>query len=97
MVAHIYNPSTWEIKTGIGYKVWGLDTLNYRVETLLTKTKYKSVGRGWQDGSVVKSADCSFEGPEFKSQQPHGGSQPSVMKSDALFWSIWGQLHCTYI
>jgi hypothetical protein len=25
---------------------------------------------------------------EFKSQQPHGGSQPSVMKSDALFWSV---------
>jgi hypothetical protein len=43
---------------------------------------------GWRDGSVVKSADCSSEGPEFKSQQPHGGSQPSVMKSDALFWSV---------
>jgi len=24
--------------------------------------------------------------PEFNSQQPHGGSQPSVMGSDALFW-----------
>ena len=23
--------------------------------------------------------------PEFKSQQPHGGSQPSVMGSDALY------------
>jgi hypothetical protein len=44
--------------------------------------------KGWRDGSVIKSADCSSEGPEFKSQQPHGGSQPSVMKSDALFWSI---------
>jgi hypothetical protein len=43
---------------------------------------------GWRDGSVVKSADCSSEGPEFKSQQPHGGSQPSIMKSDALFWSV---------
>jgi hypothetical protein len=32
---------------------------------------------------VVKSTDCSSEGPEFKSQQPHGGSQPSVMRSDA--------------
>jgi hypothetical protein len=28
----------------------------------------------------------SSEGPEFKSQQPQGGSQPSVMTSDALFW-----------
>jgi hypothetical protein len=24
--------------------------------------------------------------PEFSSQQPHGGSQPSVIRSDALFW-----------
>jgi hypothetical protein len=39
-------------------------------------------------GSVVKSTNCSSEGPEFKSQQPHGGSQPSVMRSDALFWCI---------
>jgi hypothetical protein len=41
---------------------------------------------GWRDGSVVKSTDCSSRGPEFNSQQPHGGSQSSVMGSDALFW-----------
>jgi hypothetical protein len=28
----------------------------------------------WRDGSMVKSTDCSFRGPEFNSQQPHGGS-----------------------
>jgi hypothetical protein len=27
-------------------------------------------------------------GYEFKFQQPHGGSQPSVMGSDALFWCV---------
>jgi hypothetical protein len=43
---------------------------------------------GWGDGSADKSTDCSSEGPEFKSQQPHGGSQPSVMGSDALLWSV---------
>jgi hypothetical protein len=45
------------------------------------------VGRGWRDGSVVKSTDCFSRGPEFNSQQPHGGSQPSIMVSvsDALF------------
>jgi hypothetical protein len=32
---------------------------------------------GWRDGSAVKSTDCSSKGPEFKSQQPHVGSQPS--------------------
>jgi hypothetical protein len=43
---------------------------------------------GWRDGSAVKSTDYSSGGPEFKSQQPHGGSQPSVMKSNALFWCV---------
>ena len=37
----------------------------------------------WGDGSEVKSTDCSSRGPEFKSKSPHGGSQPSVMRSDA--------------
>jgi hypothetical protein len=36
----------------------------------------------------VRAPDCSSEGPEFKSQQPHGGSQPSVTRSDSLFWSV---------
>jgi hypothetical protein len=36
---------------------------------------------GWRDGSAVKSTDCSPGGHEFKSQQPHGGSQPSVMRN----------------
>ena len=34
---------------------------------------------------MVKSTDCSLRGPEFNSQQTHGDSQPSVMRSDALF------------
>jgi hypothetical protein len=33
-------------------------------------------------GAAVKGTDCVSEGPEFKSQQPHGGSQPSIMRSD---------------
>jgi hypothetical protein len=40
-------------------------------------------GGGWRDGSAVKSTDYSSRGPEFNSQQPHGGSQPSVVRSDA--------------
>ena len=44
----------------------------------------KSYG-GWRDDSAVKNTDCSSRGPEFNSQQTHGGSQPSVMASDALF------------
>ena len=52
---------------------------------------------GWWDGSADKSTNCSSKGPEFKSQQPHGGSQPSVTRSDSIFWSVWRQLQCTYI
>jgi hypothetical protein len=40
---------------------------------------------GWRDGSEVENTGCSSKGPEFNSQQPCGGSQPSVMGSDALF------------
>jgi hypothetical protein len=37
---------------------------------------------GWRD------ADCSSRGPEFNSQQLHGGLQPSGIGSDALFWHV---------
>jgi hypothetical protein len=49
------------------------------------KNKTKKRSRGWRDGSVVKSSDCSSRGPEFNSQQPRDGSQPSVMGSNAFF------------
>ena len=50
--------------------------------------RLKSSRPGWRDGSVVKSTDCSSRGFEFNSQQPHGGSQPSVVGSDVLFWCV---------
>jgi hypothetical protein len=37
---------------------------------------------------TIKSIGCSSRGPEFNSQQQHGGSQPSVMGSNALFWCV---------
>ena len=40
---------------------------------------------------------CSSRGPEFNPQHPHGGSQPSVTGSNALFWCVWRQLQCTPI
>jgi hypothetical protein len=48
----------------------------------------KHFSRGWRDGSAVKSADCSSGDPEFNSQQPRGGSRPSVMGSGAHFWCV---------
>jgi hypothetical protein len=44
----------------------------------------KKLEKGWRDGSAVRSTDCSPRGSEFNSQQPHDGSQPSVMGSDTL-------------
>jgi hypothetical protein len=35
-----------------------------------------------------KSSDWSSRDPEFNSKQPHGGSQPSAMESDAFFWYV---------
>ena len=35
----------------------------------------KSSKWGWRYDSVVKSAGCSFSGPRFDSQNPHGTSQ----------------------
>jgi hypothetical protein len=32
----------------------------------------------------VRAPDCSSEGREFKSQQPHGGSQPSETRLPLL-------------
>jgi hypothetical protein len=52
------------------------------------KRAVKNQNVGWRDGSVVESTGCSSRGPEFNFQQPLGGSRPSVMRSDALFWCI---------
>jgi hypothetical protein len=56
-------------------------------ENSTNKLMSKNVFRGAGEMAQRLRA-LSSEGPEFKSQQPHGGSQPSVMRSDALFWCI---------
>ena len=38
----------------------------------------------WRHDSEVKSTGSSSRGPEFSFQQPHGGSQPSIMRSGAI-------------
>jgi hypothetical protein len=49
---------------------------------LLCSKSFKKLFLGQRDGSAVKSTDCSSKGPEFNFQQPHGGSQPPIMRSD---------------
>jgi hypothetical protein len=50
--------------------------------------KLKRFTRAGEMAQWVRAPGCSSKGPEFKSQQPHGGSQPSVMRSASLFWSV---------
>jgi len=57
---------------------------NHSRETKFKVPGPKGAGAGAGEGvSAVKSTDCSSRGPEFNSQQPHGGSPPSVMGFDA--------------
>jgi hypothetical protein len=48
----------------------------------------KLIFRAGEMAQWVRAPNCSSKGPEFKSQQPHGGSQPSVMRFDSLFWCV---------
>jgi hypothetical protein len=57
-------------------------------ETLAKNSETNSLPWSWRDGSAGKSTDCSSKGPEFKCQEPHGGSQPSIMRSDTLFCDV---------
>jgi hypothetical protein len=75
---------------------WGL-VLSLFMSCAGINNHYIKIFKGWRDGSVHKSTGCSFEGPMFKSQQPHGGSQPPIVRSDALFWCVIKQLQCTYV
>jgi hypothetical protein len=62
---------------------------NPQSKTKVPKTPLKNGNRAGEMAQWVRAPNCSSKGPEFKSQQPHGGSQPSVTRSDALFWSVW--------
>jgi hypothetical protein len=50
--------------------------------------KKKAVSPAGETAQWLRAMTALPAGPEFKSQQPHGGSQPSVMGSDALFWCV---------
>jgi hypothetical protein len=58
--------------------------------TTVANLELKSSNKGWRDGSVVKSKECSSRGP-------HDGSQTSVMGSNVLFWCVFRQQQYIYI
>jgi hypothetical protein len=88
VVAHAINPALrrkrqmelYEFAAGLVYKV------SSRTASVVIQRNpvFKKIKRGWRDGSAVKNTDCSSEGHEFNSQQPYGGSQPSVTRSGSF-------------
>jgi hypothetical protein len=53
---------------------------------LISVIVLKDHNRAREMAHWLRTLDCFSRGPEFNSQQPHGGSQPSIMGSDAFFW-----------
>jgi len=70
-------------------EISSVETKNYKRINKTISWFFKKINkRHWRDDSAVKSTDYSSRGPVFNSQQSHGGSQPSVKGSDALFWYV---------
>jgi hypothetical protein len=76
----------WEELEGRVWSEYDQNTLHSCMN--VSKKAIKHMTGAGEMAQWVRAPDCSSEGPEFKSQQPHGGSQPSVTRSDALFWSV---------
>ena len=58
----------------------------FQMCTVGIKTNKRYLVLDWRDCSVVNSTVYSFGGPEFNSQKPCGGSQPSIVGPDACLW-----------
>lgn len=63
----------WKGPCAVTTQMWKLG-----LEVVCPSHCHKACAQDWRDGSEVKSTDCSSGGPEFNSQQPHGGSQLSI-------------------
>jgi len=69
------------------YYILYVDGSNLRDLNRKSKLKTAKLGAG-EMAQRLRAPDYSSRGPKFNSQQPHGGSQPSVKRSDALFWYV---------
>ena len=67
------------------------------ISSLPWQGEFQSFKKETQAGEMVQwlGALTALPGPEFNSQQPHGGSQPSVMGSNTLFWLCQCALWCS--
>jgi hypothetical protein len=65
------------------------DSQGYTEKPCLEKPKKrKKKKRKKKGGGAGERAPTALPKVEFKSQQPHGGPQPSLIRSDALFWCV---------
>jgi hypothetical protein len=84
--------------------------LGFIINTNQTTVLLKEERKPWRDvckygkyragemAPQLKSTGCFYRGSEFNSQQPQGGSQPSVMGSDALLWhQVYMQIEHSYM
>ena len=79
LMGYDYNINSIETAILNAKEMGDLETLE-KLENIIQKSGFKDFLWVWRE-----STGCSSRGPEFNSQQPHGGSQPSEMGSDALF------------
>jgi hypothetical protein len=86
VVAHIFNLSTQ--KSRHRWISVSQVSLVYRASSRTAEATQEKPCRAGEMAQWVRAPDCSSEGPEFKSRQPHGGLQPSVTRSDSLFWYV---------
>jgi len=55
----------------------------------------KKLFRARKMAQQLRALNALLESLSSIPSQPHGGSQLSVMRSDALFWCVCGELQCT--
>ena len=94
------HPNTDQIRDGAQnyLSLWQQTSLRQAYKWKNKQTN-KQTKNNWaeRDGSEVENTDCSSRGPEFNSQQPQGGSQPSVMGSHVLFYRAGIYAGCAWM
>lgn len=101
MVVHIFNPSIWQAKAGLVYRVSSriavlhIETLENKQtnkKTVTTKNKkYENKTKppfwGQRDSSAAKSTGSSCKGLRFDCQHPQGSSQLSSIPGNLRIFS----------
>jgi hypothetical protein len=77
-----------EFEASLVYRVSFRTAEGYTEKPCLEKKKKIKVRAGEMAQRLKALTACSSRGPEFNSQQPHSGLQPSVMECNVLCWCV---------